>query len=58
MDKKTKKKLQNLNQRLQKLQQQLAGVKQQADDPGELEALKAQITDVEAQIAKARALSS
>jgi len=52
MDRKTKKKIQSLNQRLQRLRQQLAGAKRQADDPGELEALQQQIADAEAQMAK------
>jgi hypothetical protein len=52
MDKKTKKKLQALNQRIQKLRQQLAGAKKQADDPGETAALEQQLADAEAQAAK------
>jgi hypothetical protein len=55
MDKKTKKKLQNLNQRLQALRQQLAGAKKQADDPSELEAFNTRIAEVEAEIAKLKA---
>ncbi|MBN1910239.1 MAG: hypothetical protein JW818_10910 [Pirellulales bacterium] len=52
MDKKAKKKIQTLNQRLQKLRQQLAGVKQQMDDPAELESLERQIADAEAELVK------
>jgi predicted nucleic acid-binding Zn-ribbon protein len=52
MDKKTKKKIQALNQRIQKLRQQLAGAKKQADDPGETEALEKQVAEAEAQLAK------
>jgi DNA-binding FrmR family transcriptional regulator len=52
VDKKTKKKIQTINQRLQKLRQQLAGAKKQADDPQELEALQQQVADAEEQLAK------
>jgi polyhydroxyalkanoate synthesis regulator phasin len=52
MDKKAKKKIQTLNQRIQKLHQQLAGVRQQDDEPGEIEALEKQIADAEAEIVK------
>lgn len=54
MDKRTKKKIQALNQRLQKLRQQLAGARQQADDPAELESLKKEVAEVEAAVAKLR----
>ena len=52
MDKKAKKKIQTLNLRIQKLRQQLAGARQQADEPGELEALENQIAEAEAEIVK------
>lgn len=52
MDKKAKKRIQTLNQRVQKLRQQLAGARQQADEPGELEALEKQIAEAEAEIVK------
>ncbi len=52
MDSKTKKKLQVLNQRIQRLRQQLAGVRKQVDDPEELEILKQQLADAEAETAK------
>ncbi len=52
MDKKAKKKIQTLHQRIQKLRQQLAGARQQADDPGEIEALERQIAEAEAQVEK------
>lgn len=52
MDKKTKKKIQTLNQRLQRLRQQLAGARKQADEPDELDALRREIAEAEAQLAK------
>ena len=52
MDKKTKKKIQTLNQRIQKLRSQLAGAKQQVDEPGELKALEDQLAAAEAELAK------
>jgi hypothetical protein len=52
MDKKSRKKINALNQRLQKLRQQLAGAKKQADDPDELKALEKQIAEAEAELAK------
>ncbi len=52
MDKKTKKKMQMLNQRIQRLRQQLAGAKKQMDDPAELRALERELADAEAQLAK------
>ncbi len=55
MDKKTKKRIQTLNQRVQKLRQQMAGSKQQMDDPGELDVLKQQIAAAEAELAKLKA---
>ena len=55
MDKKTKKKIQAINQRLQKLRQQLAGAKKQPDEPGEFDALNKEIAEAEAQLAKLKA---
>jgi hypothetical protein len=52
VDKKTKKKLQTLNQRLQKLRGQLAGAKKQMDDPAEVAVIEKQIAEVEAELAK------
>ncbi len=52
MDKKTKKKIQAINQRIQRLRQQLAGAKKQADDPGELATLERQIAEAEAELAR------
>ena len=52
MDKRTKKKIQALNQRIQRLRQQMAGVKKQADEPGELEALEREIADAQAQLSR------
>lgn len=52
MDKKTKKKIQSLNERIQRLRQQLAGARKQADDPGDIAALEKQITEAEVQVAK------
>ena len=52
MDKKTKKRIQTLNQRVQKLRQQLAGSRQQMDDPDELAVLEKQLGDAETELAK------
>ena len=52
MDKKTKKKIQTLQQRIQKLRQQLAGARKQMDDPDELNALEQQLANAEAELAK------
>ncbi len=52
MDKKTKKRIQTLNQRVQKLRQQLAGSRQQMDDPDELAVLEKQLADAEAELVK------
>ena len=52
MDKKSKKRIQTLNQRLQKLRQQHAGSKQQMDDPDELKTLEDQIAAAETELAK------
>ena len=50
MDKKTKKRLEVLNQRLQKLRQRVAGARKQNDEPGEVERLEAEIDAVEKEI--------
>ena len=55
MDKKTKKKLEILNQKLQQLRQRLAGAKQQNDDPGEIQRLEAEIVSFEATAKKLKA---
>jgi hypothetical protein len=52
VDKKTKKRIQTLNQRIQKLRQQLAGSRAQVDDQDELTALEKQISDAEAEVTK------
>ena len=53
-DKKSKKKMQQVQQRLQVLRQQLAGAKKQADDPAETAALEKQVAQAEAELAKLR----
>lgn len=55
MDKKTKKKLDVLQQKVQKLKQQLAGAKKQPDEPGEVERLESQINDAQSEIEKLKA---
>lgn len=52
MDKKTKKKLDVLNERLQRLRAQLAGARKQLDDPREVSQLEQQIREITAEIAK------
>ena len=54
MDKKTRKKIESLQQRLQRLRQQLAGAKKQRDDSGEAAALGRQVAEAEAELAKLR----
>ena len=58
VDKRTKKKIDTANRRLQMLRQQLAGAKKQADDPAELEGLKQQIAQLEAELAKLKSAAS
>lgn len=53
-DKKSKKKIQQLQQRLQTLRQQLAGARKQADDPSETAALEKHVAQAEADLAKLR----
>jgi DNA-binding FrmR family transcriptional regulator len=55
MDKKTKKKLDSLNQRIQRLRQQLAGAKKQRDDSGEAASLAEQIAAAETDLARLKA---
>ena len=52
MDKKSQKKVDQLQQRLQKLRSQLAGAKKQNDEPGEVERLAREISDAEAEVKK------
>jgi hypothetical protein len=54
MDKKTKKKLEILNQKLQNLRPRLAGAKQQNDEPGEVVRLEEEIRQLEAEVKKLR----
>jgi predicted nucleic acid-binding Zn-ribbon protein len=55
MDKKAKKRIDLLRKRLTDLQQKLAGVKQQMDDPSELEQLKQAIAQAHEEIDKLKA---
>ncbi len=50
MDKKTKKKLDQLQQRLQLLRRQLAGASKQNDTPGEVERLTRDIATLDAEV--------
>lgn len=52
MDKKTKKRLDLLNQRMQKLRMQLAGARKQMDDPADVARLEREIGEVGAEIEK------
>ncbi|MCR4414985.1 MAG: hypothetical protein NUV77_21410, partial [Thermoguttaceae bacterium] len=52
MDKRTKKRIEALQQRLQRLRQQLAGAKKQKDDTAETAALQRQVAEAEAELAK------
>ena len=52
MDKKAKKKIDQLRQQIQRKRQQLAGAKQQDDEPGEVERLEREIAEAQAQIEK------
>ena len=52
IDKKTKKKIDAVQQRLQRLRQQLAGAKRQHDDVQETAALERQIAEAEAELAR------
>jgi prefoldin subunit 5 len=52
MDKKAKKRIDLLNKRLQKLRQRACGVRQQLDEPEELERLETEIQAAEAEVAQ------
>jgi len=52
MDKKTKKRIDAIQQRLQKLRQQLAGAKRQYDDASERALLERQVAEAEAELAR------
>ncbi|MGB6043365.1 MAG: hypothetical protein WBF93_09440 [Pirellulales bacterium] len=52
MDKKSKKRIDLLNKRLQKLRQQMSGVKQQTDDPDELDRIEVEIAAAEEELTK------
>ncbi|MFZ5829157.1 MAG: hypothetical protein ACOY3P_03680 [Planctomycetota bacterium] len=52
MDKKSKKKIDILQQRIQSLKQQVAGARKQNDNPQELEMLERQLAAAEAELAK------
>jgi hypothetical protein len=56
MDKKSKKKLEVLNQKLQLLRQQVAGAKKQNDEPGEIKRREKELAAVEAEIEKLKSL--
>ena len=47
LDKKSKKRIEVIKGKLQKLRQQLNGAKAQPDEPGEVEALEAEIAKLE-----------
>lgn len=55
MDKKQKKRLDVLQKKMQQLRQKLAGVKEQADEPGEVEAVEKEMAAVTAEIEKIKA---
>ncbi len=55
MDKKQKKRLDVLQKKMQQLRQKLAGVKEQADEPGEVEAVEKEMANVTAEIEKIKA---
>jgi len=52
MDKKTKKRIEAVQQRIQRLRQQLAGAKHQADDAAEAAHIARQLAEAEAELAK------
>jgi cob(I)alamin adenosyltransferase len=52
MDKKSKKRIDLLNQRLQKLRQQLAGARKQMDDPEDVRRLERDIEEVTSELEK------
>ena len=55
MDKRSKKRLDTVNQHLQLLRQALAGAKRQRDEAGEVERLTKQIAELEAEVQKLKA---
>lgn len=52
MDKRTKKRIEAVQQRIQRLRQQLAGAKRQADDAAETATIARQLAEAEAELAK------
>ncbi|HEX7379756.1 MAG TPA: hypothetical protein VF278_21710, partial [Pirellulales bacterium] len=52
VDKKSKKRVDLLNQRLQKMRQQLAGARKQMDDPADVKRLESEIAQVAAELEK------
>jgi prefoldin subunit 5 len=52
MDRKTRKKIDTLNQKLQRLQQQLAGARRQDDEPGEVARLEREIASAKQELEK------
>ncbi|HWB13727.1 MAG TPA: hypothetical protein VG826_31165 [Pirellulales bacterium] len=52
MDKRSKKRIDLLNQRLQKLRQQLAGARKQMDDPEDVRRLERDIEEVASELEK------
>ena len=57
MDKKDKKKLENLNQKLSLLKRRLAGEKREPDDPAAIPLLEKEIAQLESQIAKIKGIT-
>lgn len=55
MDKRTKKRIEVIQQRIQRLRQQLAGAKHQADDAAETDLLARQLAEAEAELARLKA---
>ena len=52
MDKKAKKRLDVINKKLQTLRQQLSGARPQNDEPGEVERLEKEISDLQTESAE------
>lgn len=52
MDKKSKKRIEVIQEKLRKLRQQLAGSKKQMDDPQDIERLEREIQSLEAELTK------
>ena len=55
MNKKTKKRLELVQQRLQRLRQQLAGARKQMDEPGEVERIQTEIAAAEEELGRLKA---